>query len=59
MAVGVGGKNSGGTALLVDFLRAQTCEVRPGLRRGLVEVKLFWNSWRRQPRWLVRYAQVV
>ena len=38
------GENSGGTALLVGFLRAQTCGVRPGLRRGLVEVKLFWNS---------------
>ena len=55
-----------GRGAFSEFLRAQTHGVRPGLRRGLVEVKLFWNatrqafdrsvsnSWRRQARWLVR-----
>ena len=53
------GENFGGTALLGKILPAQTHGFRPGLRRGLVEVKLFWNSWWREARWLVRQPQVV
>ena len=53
-----GGKFRRNGAFSEFFARADA-RTPSRLRRALVEAKLFWNSWRRQPRWLVRHAQVV